>query len=142
MQFHPTGGKLTIEPFDEGGFLAIVKLEFQEPADPDDPKSKDRASVTLDLPFAEEIAADWQSLAGQTFSRKDLEAADEVEGSIYYCGYHNPVGMETIKFGKFTSKQVAVKIIGEIDFTYEGLAKLGQPTFHWQTKLSHSLKKE
>lgn len=139
--FTPTGGSLALEIFDNPNDSAepirtlTIRLEFEEFMDPDDPRSDQKASALIeDIPFPS--ATQWKSPEGVILNVAELEE-EVVEGSIYYYGYHNPIDLMTIQLGTFGESTISVTLKGTIDFTYEGLSRLGKPDLEWHVDLEY-----
>lgn len=142
--FHPQSGNVTLDVFENPRIypspllMLTIKIEFMESMDPANPNEQQKASATFDvLPL---LITNWRQLEKLTL---DFPAVDELElceGSIYFCGYHNPADLRKISFGTLEKDTILAQLSGEIDFTYEGLSHLGKPQFNWNLPLLYDQK--
>ena len=123
--FTPESGTIELEDCENSGVFSI-RVRCVEKMDPDDPQDNDdRILIQVDgIPFAGNSHRDLQFFE---LSNSQLIENGFIEASIYHYGYHNPVNIESLRFGKLGDNHVLATLIGVVDFTYEGLARLGKP---------------
>lgn len=142
MEFHPDNGYLELIIFDAHPsisrevFLSLhVIFDFLEPMDPDCPGDEYRASAEITgIPVPN---CDWRSLSGKTLEVLHPSGERAYEGLIGYYEYFNAIDIRTISFGEFQNGLVTVEMNGTLDFTVEGLARLGKPPFSWSVELKY-----
>ena len=141
MEFHPDSGTLEVEIFDSPQitkevFLSLViKIEFQEPMDPDVEDDDYRVNaIIIGIPVPHN---DWRRLADSSIEITTISGAGPFEGSIEYYEFWNAIDISRIEFGAFQNGTVITNLTGQLDFTVEGLARFGKPNFDWTLPLRY-----
>ena len=107
-----------------------IRIRCAEPMDPGDPRpNDDRVTIDIDgIPFSGTSHSDLDGLS-VAFPE------DDVEASIYHYGYHNPIDLTTLRLHSTFDGGVVAEFAGVIDFTFEGLSRLGKPEINWSVDL-------
>ena len=132
--FTPESGTIELEFFRDQPTLCIL-VQCAEAMDPEgDRENDDRTKIRIDgIPFA---GASHRDLSSVRFSETEITTNEILEGSIYHCGYHNPIDFRMIRVVEIHKGAVLLDAQGTIDFTYEGLARLGKPTLQMRLSLA------
>jgi hypothetical protein len=94
------------------------------------------AETSIRLEFIEFGLKSWRDLSGAEFSFPRNPENGYIDGSIYLANVHNPIDTTRIAFGSAKPAVVPASFDLEIDFTFEGPARLGIVEMSFDTNLA------
>jgi hypothetical protein len=134
--FDPHSARATFFPTPDGEIMNVI-VECRERLDSHSPRCPSgKATIQFDyIPYSRR---DFETGTAFVLDRANQQPyIEDLEASIYNFGFHNPVEIQTLAVHPTSDASVSLHVSGRIDFTHEGLSRLGRPEIVWRIEVTH-----